>query len=835
MDQYIFPCEPVANEESVVKGPQYRFTIINDKVLRYEWAEDGVFEDRASTFAINRKFPKPEFRVRDNGEDELSIITPSLHLTYNKKRFSLNGLGATFTAKMTDWGAEWRYGEEPGEGNLGGTARTLDGADGRCDMGAGIISKDGYSALDDSDSMLFDGNGFVTPRRPGDRIDGYLFCYGYDYQGAMESFYAVSGRQPIVPRWCLGNWWSRYHAYTQDEYLALMDKFQENEIPMSVAVVDMDWHWVKERHVPHTGWTGYTWNTDFFPDPVKFANALHERGLKMTLNDHPHAGIAHHEDAYEEMAKVLGHDTRHGDPIPFDPTSPEFLHAFFNIVHRQLEHQGCDFWWIDWQQGSHSRTPGFDPLWLLNHFQFLDTKQVHGNDSYPIIFSRYGGPGSHRYPVGFSGDTFATWASLEFQPEFTATASNIGYGWWSHDIGGHLPGYRDDECTARWVQLGAFSPILRLHSSLSRWMSKEPWLYRDECMQAMKRALQERHRFIPYIFSCNAATSCSTSSSSSSSSSACPLPLVQPMYWKYPQRPEAYRFQNQYFFGPSLVVAPVVTPRDDSTRLAQTKAWVPPFRHVDLYTRTVYDGDREVSLYRSLENIPVLAPEGAIIPSDRQKVLKNGCRNPTALQVIVVVGRDGQFDILEDVRDDDQERAGPSLAATVTETKDAGDNDKIRSSNGSALRTIPVKFDQAAGQLTARSAGKSWTFRFVSAQIEASNIQVRIDGNLVSSTLSSASPFNIVVEVPAVQVGGAMSEITIDIGANPQLAVLDHTPALHDLVNDFQTDIRNKDRIWEIIESKQPTAVKVSRLLSLGLDEIFYGPIVELLLADSRA
>ncbi|KAK7961981.1 uncharacterized protein PG986_002806 [Apiospora aurea] len=103
MDQYKFPCEPLANEESMVRGPQYRFTIIDDKVLRYEWAEDGVFEDCASTFAINRKFPKPEFRVRDS-ETELSIITPSLHLTYDKKRFSPNGLGATFSAKMTDWG-----------------------------------------------------------------------------------------------------------------------------------------------------------------------------------------------------------------------------------------------------------------------------------------------------------------------------------------------------------------------------------------------------------------------------------------------------------------------------------------------------------------------------------------------------------------------------------------------------------------------------------------------------------------------------------------------------------------------------------------------------------
>jgi hypothetical protein len=138
---------------------------------------------------------------------------------------------------------------------------------------------------------------------------------------------------------------------------------------------------------------------------------------------------------------------------------------------------------IDWQQGEHSRIPGIDPLWyvlpasgrlsqgglsnnltsrMLNHFQFLDTGR-DGRKS--IIFSRFSGPGSHRYPVGFSGDSVVSWASLEFQPEFTATSSNIGYGWWSHDIGGHMLGGRNDELVTRWVQYGVFSPIFRLHST----------------------------------------------------------------------------------------------------------------------------------------------------------------------------------------------------------------------------------------------------------------------------------------------------------------------------------------------------------------------------------
>jgi alpha-glucosidase (family GH31 glycosyl hydrolase) len=242
MNDYNFPSEPLANAESTITGPQYRFTIIDDKVLRYEWSSDGIFEDRASTFAINRKFAKPEFRIEDK-EDQLEIFTPRFHLTYDKQRFSENGLVVQFTSKQTEWGGEWRFGYGP-QDNLGGTARTLDGVDGRCDMGSGILSRAGYAALDDSKSMLFDGEGFVGTRKVGDRIDGYLFCYGFDLKGAMQSFYAISGSQPVVPRWCLGNWWSRYHDYTADEYLELMDDFKKKEIPMSVAVIDMDWHMV---------------------------------------------------------------------------------------------------------------------------------------------------------------------------------------------------------------------------------------------------------------------------------------------------------------------------------------------------------------------------------------------------------------------------------------------------------------------------------------------------------------------------------------------------------------------------------------------------------------
>ncbi|KAB8264331.1 putative alpha-xylosidase [Aspergillus pseudonomiae] len=799
MEKYVFPTKPKANLKAIISGPKYRFTVLTDRLLRFEWAEDGQFEDRASTFAINRDLPVPEFRIIDN--DGLEIITEHFHLSYDKKRFSPNGMVAHLSAKTTKYGTEWRFGT-PSTLNLGGTARTLDLCDGRCDMGDGVLSKAGFAVIDDSESMLFDGQGFVASRPAGDRVDGYLFAYGRDYKAAIKAFYAVSGKQPVVPRYALGNWWSRYYPYRQEEYLQLMDRFHDLEIPMSVAVLDMDWHLVSDERVPHAGWTGYTWNKELFPDPALFARELHKRNLKITLNDHPHDGIHSHEDSYEEMAKFLGHDTKHKTPILFDSTDPKFMDAYLNILHRNLEAVACDFWWIDWQQGPYSKIPGIDPLWMLNHFAYLD----HGRDGkIPLILSRYAGPGSHRYPLGFSGDTVVTWASLEFQPEFTATASNIGYGWWSHDIGGHIHGGRDDELVTRWVQLGVFSPIMRLHSTSSRWMSKEPWLYRTECGSVMSKFLNFRHRLVPFLYTRNLIGADEDE------------PLVQPMYWEYPGREEAYSVTNQFFFGSELVVAPIVQPRDKRTNLASVKAWLPPRGlHVDIFTGTVYDGDRALTLYRKLEDYPVLAHEGSIIPLDASS--QNGCLNPDAFEVLILVGKDGYTEVLEDSRDNRQQESAGAVERQVS----------------------TVRYIQTDGRLTAEVTGRLWTFNFLAFTSVPKSLRVLINGfdrTDDATVWLECYPQRPGLHVKCPSTPNETYYITIELGPSPQVGVIDHIPRLGELIRDYQIEFRMKNMLWDVVEGFQdrPLNVTIGRLTALGYDEAIVGPILELLLADSRS
>ena len=275
------------------------------------------------------------------------------------------------------------------------------------------------------------------------------------------------------------------------------------------------------------------------------------------------------------------------------------MEAYFKYLHHPIEQEGVDFWWIDWQQGNHCKIEGLDPLWIFNHYHFLDSAK---NGKRPITFSRYAGAGSHRYPVGFSGDTITTWESLDFQPYFTLTASNIGYGWWSHDIGGHMMGYKNDEMVTRWIQFGIYSPIMRLHSSCSEFNGKEPWRYKKECEIVMSDMLRERHKMIPYLYTMNHKNYQDN------------IPLIIPMYYEHPENNEAYNFKNQYYFGSELLVAPITSPRIKDLNVSKVSVWLPKGTWYDIYTGMVYEGDRTLDMYRDLNSIPVFAHAGAIIP-----------------------------------------------------------------------------------------------------------------------------------------------------------------------------------------------------------------------------
>ncbi len=579
-----------------------RVSVISDRIVR---VEKGAFTDLRTQTVYCRDFAQPQVEVTKTADKPV----------FKTKR-------AAFCVDLNTLDVKVQIGDGPAvlptsKNNLGGTARTLDGTFGVLGgwkgkrekkdhfcighIRKGIFSSDGASEMDDSRSFLLNEDGSVKKREGG--VDKYVFAFGDDYLGGLKEFFALTGYPPLLPMYALSNWWSRYHRYSADEYLALMDKFEEKNVPLTVATIDMDWHRVgsvpldAEYHsMQGRGWTGYSFERSLFPDPKAFLKALKDRRLAVTMNLHPRDGVRYFEDMYPEMAAACGVDPATKKTVEFDLTDEKFLNAYFDILHHPYEKDGVDFWWIDWQQGTKSKMEGLDPLWLLNHYHFSDNCRDGKNG---LILSRYAGLGSHRYPLGFSGDTVVCWKSLRFQPYFTALASNAGYTWWSHDIGGHLFGRGDNELYLRWLQFGVFSPINRLHSN-NMGKSKEPWLY-EKVEDIAEDYMRLRHRLLPYLYTANVLTHTEG------------VPLVSPMYYyDKDDRSRSKKYRDQYYFGEHMLVCPVT--KKGKKGVAKMRIWLPEGMWTNFFTGERFEGGREYNIDCALKDFPVFAADGAIVP-----------------------------------------------------------------------------------------------------------------------------------------------------------------------------------------------------------------------------
>ncbi|MGM9606109.1 MAG: TIM-barrel domain-containing protein [Oscillospiraceae bacterium] len=815
MESYFkLSARPMARAENIVSGANYRFTVLSDRIIRMEYSQSGQFVDAATQTVLNRDFPPAEYVVRDEPEC-LEIATKYLHLIYDKKKFSSSGLCIQmFYNPYLKKQGTWFFGDEAmlNTGNLGGTAETLDTAVGdtyylddgddaypwgvpyrKVELGRGLMSKNGFTVIDDSKSILLREDGWYDPALAG-HLDFYFFCYGRDYLGCLKEFYYMAGKPPLLPRCVLGNWWSRYYSYSDTEYLALMDKFQEEGIPFSMSVLDMGWHLVQIDSKYGKGWTGYTWNRDLFPHPEKFLCQLHERGKHVALNVHPADGVRAHEERYPQMAQAMGIEPESKQPVAFDVTNETFMKAYFSILHTPLEEDGVDLWWIDWQQGSNALKPGVDPLWVLNHYHFLDSGK---GGKRPLTFSRYAGLGSHRYPIGFSGSTYITWESLDYQPYFTATASNVGYGWWSHDIGGHRNGYRDDELTARWVQYGCFSPIMRLHSSDEVFTGREPWKFCADTERVMRFFLRFRHRLIPYLYTMNAR------------SHFIGEPLVQPMYYKHADNNRAYGVKNEYYFGTELIVNPITSKADPQLCAGKVKTWLPDGMWFDIFTGMKYAGRKIIDMFRPIDTIPVLGKAGGIVPLQAESEICSRTDNPTELELLVFTGASGSFSLYEDDGESKKYESG-SFAVTRYEL------------NWGEEKSFVI--EPPEGDLSVIPPVRNYTIRFYG-----------VDASSLAVPWRSETQFDEKRNILTVKVKGVAGEKVVvpfqDSVLPKDNPILSYA---YEALNRTQTAFSWKEKLFSLLKSGDDHARILSSMLSMNVSEGLKAMITEILLADEE-
>lgn len=598
---------------------------------------------------------------------------------------------------------------------LGGYRRGLDGVNG--DNGdpktvPGLLYRDGWYLLDDTVSAVYDQRaGKPTPR--GDHggkpyRDGYVFGYGHDYQRALGDLATLTGPPELLPRWAYGVWYSEYIDRTAADYEnTILPRFRAEGVPLDVLVTDTDFK------APDT-WNGWEIDPAKFPDPKAFFDWSAAQGLHNTFNTHPSIRSTDPQFA-QAQATAKGKLTKTancgsggggGDCYSFDWGDPNQLKAYLDL-HKTMDRQGVDFWWLDWCcDGSQSSLDGVTPDAWINQQYADDADRAIGRG---FVISRaygslqsggYGNPAAvptgpwadKRSAIHFTGDTSSTWGTLRMEVGYTpGEAAATGMSAVSHDIGGHndttgLPGSETydggrtkklpDDLYARWVQLGTFQPIDRLHSNHS---DRLPWQYGPEAKASATKFLNLRENLVPYTYTL--AQQAATTG----------VPVTRPLYLDYPEEPNAYQLAgSEYLYGPDVLVAPVTTPGTTAT----TNVWFPPGQWTDYFTGKTYAGGTTQAITTDLSTMPVFVKAGGMVPS-RTRNVTDDVRNPLdALTLTVAEGASSTFTLY-----DDNGSSGRSAST------------KVRYTAGSHT----VRIDPSDGSFPGQVRDRRWTVTFLGA------------------------------------------------------------------------------------------------------------------------
>ncbi|MCR5130488.1 MAG: DUF5110 domain-containing protein [Prevotella sp.] len=640
---------PVANPNAVITSGCARFTVLTPEMIRIQYSDKKEFEDRATFAVINRRLPVPTFKVRKR-RGWLTIKTSALTLKYKigSKISATDAEGLNISLTMNGKPVEWHPGLKD-EQNLKGTTRTLDGSQGDSkekELENGLLSRSGWAIIDESPTTKR-GDGSTTfafdeqhdsiswLAEPVDKnaVDWYFLGYGHQYKKALGDFVKIAGRQPMPPLYVLGYWYSKYQRYTADEFMQIANDVRQNQIPMDVMIFDMDWH--------TEGWTGWTWDRSIIPDPEGLIDFMHQKGLKVALNLHPADGVDDDEDFFNEVRTDMGlpDSVRR---VPWNLSDPKFYHSMFNRILRAREQQGVDFWWIDWQQNLTSKfVEGLGETFWCNHV-FYNDMRVNRTDRRPLIYHRWGGLGCHRYPIGFSGDAYSTFPTLAWQPYFTATASNVCFGYWGHDLGGHVQnGPNDPELYLRWMQYGVFTPIFRTHATNQPHIERRIWKYDN--FPLLLDCVKLRYELMPYIY-----TACRQAYDTGVS-------ICRPLYYEWPEADEAYTYRDEYLFGDNILVAPIAKASDADGKVERA-TWLPEGSWFDVCRNRLVEGGKVLTDRYQLNETPYFYRAGSVFVCNPP--VQNLQTRPDRLVVKVAPGGDGVASLYEDQGDSEGYKLG---------------------------------------------------------------------------------------------------------------------------------------------------------------------------------
>ena len=600
------PNKLIPENKYIVRGKNFRFSVLTPRLIRLEYNQNGVFEDRATTLVVNRTFSNSVFTL---GVDEnfLTISTEYFTLKYTKEKPLTS---STIKVTVNGTNKEWTPGYRDFR-NVGGIGYSLDEYNEKFKLSKGLYSLDGFVAIDDSKNYVIDNDNFIQREAT---TDIYLFVYRSDLGLCLQDYFNLTGYPPMIPRYALGCWWYKNDRYNMYEIDDVLQKFHDTQIPISVFLLGDKWHNNIEN---------YSYDRQLFePSILNQYYASKKQKFGLTIN--PSLTIGSNDPIYNQ---IINHIQPNNNVISFIPLNNNTISVYLNIIVNNLINSGINIFNIDYNNPQDK-----DGLFLLNHYHYVIANMQRRG----IIMSRNPGIAPHRYPIIYSGKTKVSWETLNFLASYNNSAANLGVTWQTHAIGGYYGGIEDDELYLRYLQFGVFNPIFLLASDMGKYYKREPWKWNQLILTVIQDYMQLRNKLVPYIYN------------ESYNYHKYGVPLVQPLYYKYPKIYDEPNYINQYFFGSKIMISPIVKRKNQEMNRVVQRLFIPAGIWYDYSSGKKFVGNRYYMNFYKDEDYPIFIKEGSIIPMS----LDDDTNCPKNMEIQIFPAENGLYGSYELYEDD---------------------------------------------------------------------------------------------------------------------------------------------------------------------------------------
>lgn len=575
----------IPNQKNIVRGDKYRFSILSPRLIRIEYNKDNIFEDRATSLVVKRNFGDALFTTSQT-DLTLTIITEYFTLTYIKNSPIIS---KNLKVVINGTNREWYPGHKEIR-NLGSINYSLEYLDNNLKLDKGLYSFDGFSLLDDSHNFIIENDMFLP--RDNTTVDLYLFVYNNDLGLCLQDYFNLTGYPPMIPRYALGSWWYKNDPYNMYDIDDLIKKFNDNHIPISVFLLGNKWHNTTEN---------FSYDRSLFDQNILY-KYYQSKKQKFGLTINPELPIYQNDPLYNSFQGVLNN---YHNYLSFIPLNNNTISAYLNTVVNNLKSTGINLFNIDYYNEADKQG-----LFLLNHYHYV----IANLNELGIILSRNPGIAPHRYPIIYSGRTKVSWDTLKVLPTYNNSAANLGISWHAHAIGGYYGGIEDDELYLRYIQFGVFNPILILAGDTGKYYKREPWKWNQINLSVIREYMQLRNKLIPYIYN------------EGYTYHQYGVPIIQPLYYKYPKIYDEPNYVNQYFFGSKIMISPIVKRKNHEMNRVVQRIFIPNGIWYDYTSGKKFAGNKYYVNFYKDEDYPIFVKEGSIIPmslDDTTDVPKN--------------------------------------------------------------------------------------------------------------------------------------------------------------------------------------------------------------------